>query len=335
MPRKIVVYECYRCGYTTKRKDCIRKHLFTLAKICRPHEHDIELTAEIKDTIMSKMKYRPVDNTQLQISTQKRETMCHQTINNYQVLQNIVVGMDPQEKTEYILDYTGEESIDYEKFLEIFFAGKLLRLGDLSFTSAYVMDESNLLDCVNKSTQIVGDISKFCIYYDKKINKIKINLGGQWESFIEDQGVVEIIKFIKSYFFNDYEVYLIKNLHDPTSKVNRPLLKEHLEIYYRFIAMFDLKPYIYDLNDEDILGHRLSDSTNIKLKLMYERVYNDKNNAVKTSDKDKIKNKLLKIIKGNTVQNIEELNKIIIDILKIDDTNRINLFQKYQLDYNE
>jgi hypothetical protein len=54
-------YECYRCGYKTTHKACIRKHLYINVKICPAlsKERNITLTDEIKDYILNNRIYHP------------------------------------------------------------------------------------------------------------------------------------------------------------------------------------------------------------------------------------------------------------------------------------
>ena len=50
-------YTCIRCGYNTHDRSCIRRHLYIKKKPCQSIENDIELTDEIKETILNNRIY--------------------------------------------------------------------------------------------------------------------------------------------------------------------------------------------------------------------------------------------------------------------------------------
>jgi hypothetical protein len=54
---KIIPYTCIRCGFTSKDKYCIRRHLYDRIKDCPATENDIELTEEIKIYILNNRIY--------------------------------------------------------------------------------------------------------------------------------------------------------------------------------------------------------------------------------------------------------------------------------------
>ncbi len=51
-------YECIRCGYNTIQKARMRHHLYEKKNLCPHIKHDIELTEEIKETILQNRFYR-------------------------------------------------------------------------------------------------------------------------------------------------------------------------------------------------------------------------------------------------------------------------------------
>ena len=52
-------YTCCRCGYETRRKDHMEKHLYKLFTQCPGATQDIELTDEIKEAIVKNRVYHP------------------------------------------------------------------------------------------------------------------------------------------------------------------------------------------------------------------------------------------------------------------------------------
>ena len=55
---KATPYECIRCGYTTIEKSYMRRHLFSLKKVCASKKTDIELTDDIKNNILINKIYK-------------------------------------------------------------------------------------------------------------------------------------------------------------------------------------------------------------------------------------------------------------------------------------
>lgn len=58
MPIKKVPYLCPRCGYSTEAKACMRKHLYGNKKQCSAKVNEVQLTDEVKGTILNNRVYR-------------------------------------------------------------------------------------------------------------------------------------------------------------------------------------------------------------------------------------------------------------------------------------
>lgn len=331
MPKVKKEYECCRCGYTTNRKADMDKHLNRLLKVCSALSNDIELTEEIKDIILSRCRYQIPITPAVPTEIIDKEKGRNVIFNNYGVLNNHVVQMETTEKLNSTLLYNGQTQQDYESTLETCFEQNIKRLEDRSFRSAYVMDKINLLDCFNKATMAGGDVAKFSFFHDKKTDKIKMYRCGKWETYIPEIGLLVLIGLMKSYFFNDYEMYLIRNLHDPASKVNRFILREHLEIYYQFLGFFNEKPAIGNQCDNDVLGFQIKENRDDWLNETYSKVYQEIVEKIKTTEKNSIRTRLLRIIVSNTNQNIIELNNTLMDILKIDPDYRQKMVDNFKL----
>ena len=94
------------------------------------------------------------------------------------------------------------------------------------------------------------------------------------EIFLEDTGIKQLISLVKSYYLDSYEIYLIRNLHSTQKpKANFWQLKDHLIIYYQFIAVFELEPYITSLQDDEVVGHRLLEYESDFLSKTYYKLY--------------------------------------------------------------
>jgi hypothetical protein len=151
---------------------------------------------------------------------------------------------------------------------------------------------------------------------------------------LEEAGAKELISLFKSYFLNNYEEYLIKHLHgDNVRSLNKVQLKQHLDIYYNFIAVFDLVPFICDMEDQQILGHNLIEHNKNYLAETYMQLYIELKNQLKVSEVNRIKKRIVAIIRENTIQNTSQLNQTLCDLLQLDEKFRKELVETLKSKY--
>jgi hypothetical protein len=231
----------------------------------------------------------------------------------------MIAQMDTDQKLNLLMDYQNKKTIDFEDGLESQFKEKVKKLENDRYLNGYYLGEDDILKLVDNVTKIDnGNIEKFNILFDKTLRRLKLFSCGNWDSYLEDIGCTEVIRLIKSYFFDTYEVYLVRNLHCDENSQSRAKLREHLEIYYRFIGVFELNPTIYNMSDDDILGHRLVENDEFHLSNRYTKLFHDLKKELRISEKNKIKRKIACIIKENTQYNLGQLNKAILELLQID-----------------
>jgi hypothetical protein len=310
MPNPARVYVCPRCTYQTTIRLRMNKHFYQLKKSC-PAENDLELTEEIKKYVLENYKYAPMT---------QRPRSTTQIINNFNTLNNFIVQMNFSDKIDHLMEYQQKRLIGFEDSLEKRFQYRVNRLDDDKFPVGYFLSQNDLIGLVDDVTRISRDnMDRFNVFYNKTIKRFRLYQGKDWESFIEEIGAKELVNLIKSYFLDSYELYLIRHLHqEELITLDRFKLLEHLEIYYRFIAAFDLLPYICDQDDREVLGHRLVEDQANTLAERYMKSYFEQKNALKRSDKGQLQKKIVNIVKENTSHNVAELNQALIDILKID-----------------
>jgi hypothetical protein len=227
--------------------------------------------------------------------------------------------MEISDKMNYLLEYQNKRLLDVEDKLEQHFETRINRLENDKYQGGYFLSEDGIFDLINNFTKVDREhLERFNVFYYKAVKRFKLFRGTSWEEFLEDTGAKELVTLIKSYFLNNYEQYLIKHLHGEDVRcLNRVELKQHLEIYYRFIATFELVPYICDLEDQDVLGHRLLEDNSNFLAKTYIQVYSDEKKKIKPLEKARTKRKIIDIISGNTIGNVSELNQILCDLLKV------------------
>lgn len=134
MPKKQQDYQCFRCGYTTSRKDNMHTHLHKLIKLCPPVLNTIELSETIKEKILKNRVYVVDDSRGVD----------RKAMNNYNFLSNIVLQMDSIDKLDSVSRLLNYDLEDFETVLEKCFDGNIKRLEDKSFKSAYVLSEANI-----------------------------------------------------------------------------------------------------------------------------------------------------------------------------------------------
>ena len=227
--------------------------------------------------------------------------------------------------------YTGIETRTIEQTLEIKFKDAIDRLDSAIIKTPLLLTKENIFEYVDRVTNTrLNDLN---IYYDNKLKKINIYQESGWGTLQEDSGVARVVELLKSYYLNDYEFYLVKNINWCKSQVSgRVLMNDHLKILYHFFSIFLLSPFISSLRDRDILGYQIRDECEYVLRDKYLAIYRDEKEQIKDSERHQVKNKILKIIKTNSLQNITELNTAVMEILRCDVDYRNSFLEKFKLE---
>ena len=161
------------------------------------------------------------------------------------------------------------------------------------------------------------------VIFNNKYQKLQIYSDGIWDEYLVDNGLTRIIEIVKAHYLDTYEIYLIRRIRDGSTTT------EHLKDYYKFIACFRTKPVIKGLADNkilynsrdpaydqepafhDIAAHSLAD----RFYPMYQQISDDLR-RVEIAD---MKRKVVEIIKRNSTRNIDDFNKKIVDLIRMDD----------------
>jgi hypothetical protein len=319
MPKKrMTPYQCPRCGYETSEKDRVRRHLYGNKKACPATLNLIDLTDEIRAFVLENRQY----------SLPKKEIgQIQNIVNNFNILNNFVNQMDSSDKLTHLLDHQNKKMLGFDDKLENYFENRIKRLEDTSFKAPYTLTQSDLIELVDKLTRVDKNrLEELNVLFDKKIKRFLIYQDSEWANYFEETGITELVNLIKSYYLDNYELYLIRSIHMDGSRVtNRVALNEHLTIYYRFLAIFDLTISVVGTTDEEILGHRLVENSEYYLEDKYLKLYNDQKKLVKQTEKNRIKRQISNIVKENSVHNIAQLNSVLMDLLQINDDFRNKL----------
>jgi hypothetical protein len=310
------LYECCRCGYKTKDKSKIKRHLYHLKKPCPSTSHDIELTDDIKQYIL--------DNRIYKIPETKPAT---NIITNYNQINNFISSMDIQEKLNKYIKYKNIEIMDFEDQIEDHFNSHIKKL-DTNRYSSYRLDFDDMLDVIDKVTYISKNVENFNIYYDEIPNKLKIFTCGEWNTLLLDAGIKQMLHKIKACYLDTYECYLLRKLNDSNIGAHsRMQFKEHLLDYFKFLSCFDISPYVSNASDGDILknnddSYDLQDEWYPKFKGIKE--------SITVTEANKVKKEVKDIVKRNTKSNIIELNKLIMQVFNADTEFKENIINNIE-----
>lgn len=301
-------YTCPRCGYKTIQKNSIRRHLHHREKLCPPIACDIDLTDLVKQSVLDNHVYNvPQASNPL--------TVINQQINYYNHINNFLNQMDPLEKLQKYLKHTNTELIGFDDHVTNTFENEIEALDNEDDDLAR-LDRNALLNIIDTVTT-VSSIDAINIIYDGIANKIKIYNEGSWKSCLLDAGIQEVIQCIKDSYLDCYECHLLRRFHRLSNAYRKAIVGEYLEEYYRFLASLDLIPFVVGHYDGLILGN--SDNVESSIEDTWYPRYQTIKDNLKMTDIKTMKFKISDIIKRNTKCNLLDLNKTLMELIKVDD----------------
>lgn len=313
-PHKKPKYQCISCGYETAKKTDMRIHLYKLKKPCpQCFNNEVQLTDEIKEHILKNRIYIP---------PKKEDKIVPSIINNnYQQINNYINTMEIVEKMNTYTGHAKVELIDFSEKVGDVYSSKTKRLvsDDYKYGKLKSADFLEIIDDVSKI--IREDFEDFNLIYDEKLNKIKMYDCGEWETNLIDKGLARLIEIVQDAYMDAYECYLIKKIiKSTTSHRDRQELKEHLNIYYKFIQVFDVDPFVKDKSDVQILSYPdiVEKTGTHNIEDEYCKIYEEIKDQCTRGELLKIKKEVLDIIKRNSKNNIQEFNKKIMGLVKMD-----------------
>ncbi len=312
-----VPYTCCRCGYKINHKRSMKDHLYSRKKNCPALQNDIELTDEIKQYIL--------DNRVFKIIKEEKPKSIINNITNYNTLNNYVCNMDTFIKLGKLMEYKQLEIVPLEDNIESKFANRIDNMKGDKFKFGYDLGNNRLFDIIDEISKI-RNFSDLNIIYDDKLKELNLFKSGSWENYLVDRGLREIIDIIKDFFLDHYEKYLLKKIHvTETNERQKQAYKEYLEEYYNFIGCFEIKPYIQDKDDCDILGDEDGDFGCYSIEEKWMPKYKHIVDNMKRYEINKTKKAVDNILKNNTKKNIRNLNKEIIDLVTSDEEFKATL----------
>lgn len=312
-----MMYECPRCGYQTLQKSHMRNHLLLKKKPCPASKHSLEMTDDIKQHVL--------DNRVYIIKEDKSENVI---INNYHVMNALIANMDPIDKITKYINYKNIDITDVDDHIEEKFMVKARKLEHNKLRN-YSMTINDMLEVIDSVTTMC-QVDNFNIVYDEKLNKLKFFSCGNWKSSLIDGGIKELIEKIQACYLDSYECYLLRKI---ASHLLSPFEKEqaieHLEQYYRFIACFDITPFVHGRNNNQILYNSEderyhddvidADIESFEIQDYWYAKYKKIKDNTTMVECTKMTKNVKEIVKRNTRNNIVELNKKMVELFQMDE----------------
>ena len=183
-----------------------------------------------------------------------------------------------------------------------------------------IRNTNTLIDDV-KEMSITKNINEFNIFYESKIKTLYIYNDNEWTKMHISEGIIIVIKKIQEYIWDKYEFYLIRKIEDKSISLRLGQeFNEYLVEYYKFIGCFDVDAYVNNKNDKCILtenatktdgGGEISDK--------YMIIYNNCVDKLMKRDINNMTKKIIEIINHNTIHNIKDMNKTVIELFNMDE----------------
>ena len=291
-----------------------------MKKKCPAQKENIELTQEIKEFVLANRIYKIPE------VVPEHKTI-NQTINNYNMVNNFISSMDAFEKLKSYIDIKQVVLMSLDEQFEEMFSARARRMQKLKPQHQCI---SHFYDTIDKTSRVPEDRPEFFnILYETKFNKLRIYNDGIWQEFLPANGVAKILEASQLYWFNCYECCLIRHLVDPTNTgVAAAKCRESLEAYYKFIISFDVQPFFRGktnnkfLYPEEDVRYRhpedITDPTVFSIEEQVAKIYDRVKKEISKADINRIKRDFTDIIKKNTQQNIDDLNKKCITEFNVD-----------------
>lgn len=305
----------------------MRKHLLSLKKPCPSSRLTIELTDDIKQHILDNRVYHlpePPVNPNINIVN---------NINTNNTIANFVNKLEIKDKLGKYLDFKQLELQDFGTSLEEKYSSKVRRMERNGFKYGFVLQAQDLMGVIDEMSSIKRDDATFedlNLMFNPKYQKLMIYDNGDWDEHLIDNGISRIIVLVKEYFLDTYEIYLIRRIREALTAL------EHLTDYYKFIACFRVQPYIKGQPDNKILYN--SDDPRFEAASAFHDIsahsivdhfypkYQEISDGLSRGEISEMKRKVLEIIKRNSSRNIDDFNKRIVDLIRMDDGFKSTIF---------
>lgn len=218
------MYECARCGYETIRKSNMQNHL-KRKKSC-PNVNNVELTKEIKETIIRDRKH-------------------HET-KQYNITNNIyIIG---QEAIENVMRKMEKEM---PNFIDTTFFKRreltLLNHKEVEESETECHEISDFFEYIMEFLENERGNKAFTMFI--KTHMLHLYNEDVWQTKPVMTGMKKMIKLLKELILDAYEISVARQLQKWKTRCKA---KELLSKYYEFIQSFDMKSvYLEEKNNDN------------------------------------------------------------------------------------
>ena len=303
-------YECPRCGYQTEWRKNMKKHLIDKKKPC-PNFKNLELTDEIKNTVLDFRRY----------FAPKKETVTNNSYNstNYN---NYISGVDTLEKLTSYLKYTKTSIMDINDFVEEQHQAIVDKMENDEFKVPHLIDSQKFLNLIDDMVKTDSNKhEEMNVVYDDMLDRINIYCDKEWTNYMIVPGLHRIIEILRSNYLNVYECYLYRKMFADKKMTNAYQLNEiriKLTEYYKFLAIFNHKPYVYAEPIEYVVNNYKTEDPD-EFRNYGMKLYNDTAKSLSKTDTSSTKKAVLDIIKRNHKVNLKRLNESVLELIKVDE----------------
>ncbi len=299
-----VDYTCPSCGYHTNRKEYMRRHFYQNVKHCPKKKHDIELTEEVKQYVLTNRVWH--FKKQARTKTVYNSLLIQQTNNN--IINNHISELLPEAKIDLYMQHTNQKLLTLDNKVEMKYRDQVDKLDADGYKYDFFLNKDDFYNIIDEISQSNRDaINEMNIIYDDNGKKIKLYLG-EWKSLRTKYAIKEIMFAIKNNYLDSYESYLINKYIDPnTSMFTKQKTIEYIEEYYRFLTCIELSPFIESSDlDEEIIDEFLTKFKNVR-------------DCVTIGQLTRTFKEIVEIVTRNSKQNIKELNCKLINVFNMEE----------------
>jgi len=301
-------YECPRCNYKTKIKRNIYRHFFEKKTFCT-NINNLDLTDEIKEYVLEHRIYhkmKPLTETGM--------------INNFNVLNNYVSGLDTFEKLPLYLTHISSFLMDINDKGEKQHEMAVKKIENDRAKYPILIESHKFLEMIDSLVGVEKNkITEMNVLYDEELNKIRIWCDNEWESYLPDEGMKRLVQILRTNYLDKYECYLYKKIYVDKRigayQLNEVRLK--LEDYYKFLYTLGHHPYVYIEESKYVLENYKHDNPD-ELCNYGMSIYDDVKKNVSKTEINVFKKTVLDIIKRNHKRNTKNLNENILDLINVD-----------------
>lgn len=282
----------------------MEKHL-NRKRLCPGGQSNLEITDHIKQIILKERIYH--------IPKPSKQQVSNNVVNyNYNNVMNLMsTSLTPIEMVKSFNTYNKIDVIDVDDYLEDKFCDITSSLENPDFSLELKIDD--LLSVIEDITSSKKLLEELNILYDSKLDQINLKEDSEWKPSIVNLGLKILMEKLQDYYLDYYECSVITKIVNHSNEFNKQQNRELLDEYYKFIAAFDLPPYVKGRSDEYIVRSIQSAQSRIVSKEFMDRYLHVKS-KLKPLDRRSIQKGVLDILKRNSTLSINNIRSRISDM---------------------